>query len=249
MILTLDDFIREYTKICRLGWVKTHRLGDTGVGKTLEDLLGIQENNKNSPDFGDYELKSCRLESSSMLTLFTKTPDPKGAASVLRQSFGYISRKHGNDRLVLHESLWVNHLTSIANTGRFLTLVCRQGKVCIVDEYNKEYGYWDYSTLQPAFEEKYKNKLVYARAHARGKRRSPNEEFKFVEAYEVSGFDYDSFISLVEQGNIVVDLRIGQYNDARRKGKTHDHGTGFRITEKDQPLLFKIRRKIVSIDE
>ncbi len=74
MIETLNDFIREYQKICQMGWIKTHRSGPTGIGKTLEDLLGIVENNIDGPDFGDYELKSCRLNSNSMLTIFTKTP-------------------------------------------------------------------------------------------------------------------------------------------------------------------------------
>ena len=77
MITTLDDFIREYTKIKTMGWVKTHRSGPTGIGKTLEDLLGIVENNIDGPDFGDYELKSCRLNSNSMLTILQKHLNPK----------------------------------------------------------------------------------------------------------------------------------------------------------------------------
>lgn len=43
MIYTLEDFIREYRKIKEMGWIRTHRAGPTGVGKTLEDLLGIEE--------------------------------------------------------------------------------------------------------------------------------------------------------------------------------------------------------------
>lgn len=53
MIYTLEDFIREYRKIKEMGWIRTHRAGPTGVGKTLEDLLGIEENNHDAPDFGD----------------------------------------------------------------------------------------------------------------------------------------------------------------------------------------------------
>lgn len=41
MIVTLEDFIREFTKIKERGWIQTHRTGPTGIGKTLEDLLGI----------------------------------------------------------------------------------------------------------------------------------------------------------------------------------------------------------------
>ena len=84
MIETLDDFVSEYAKICGMGWIRTHRTGSTGIGKTLEDLLGIMENNKDEPDFGEYELKSCRLSSNSMLTIFTKTPLPPGVVNKLR---------------------------------------------------------------------------------------------------------------------------------------------------------------------
>ena len=58
MLTTLDDFIREYQKILDMGWIRTHRSGPTGIGKTLGDLLGIPENNIDGPDSGDYELKS-----------------------------------------------------------------------------------------------------------------------------------------------------------------------------------------------
>jgi hypothetical protein len=61
----------------------------------------------------------------------------------------------------------------------------------------------------------------------------------------LSSFDYDAFVALLEQGKIYVDLRIGQYHDGAKEGQTHDHGTGFRIKEIDQPLLFKINRRIV----
>ena len=87
MISTLDDFIIEYKKICDMGWIKTHRAGPTGIGKTLEDLLGIEENNIDGPDFGEYELKSCRIESNSMLTMFTRAPEPANANTYLRLKY------------------------------------------------------------------------------------------------------------------------------------------------------------------
>lgn len=243
MIYTIDDFIREYKKISEMGWIKTHRSGPTGIGKTLEDLLGIQENNIDGPDFGDYELKSCRLNSNSMLTIFTKTPQPKGAVNTLRLTFGYSSDKYDNDEKVLHATLSANKYVSINNTGRSLIIVCDSEKISIVAEDKKPYAYWTRDQLQKAFEKKYKNKFVYAKAKNKGEK--ANEEFWFVEAYEVSGFNYDAFVELLEMGNIYVDLRIGQYHTGKKKGQTHDHGTGFRIKEKDQPLLFKNQNRIV----
>ena len=243
MITTIDEFIEKYTQICNMGWIKTHRSGPTGIGKTLEDLLGIIENNIDGPDFGDYELKSCRLDSNSMLTIFTKTPQPQGAANTLRMTFGYSSDAYDNDEKVLHSTLSADRFVTVADTGHSLKVSCSDTKISIIAEDGKEYAYWTRDKLKEAFEKKYKGKFVYAKAHSRGS--GANEEFKFVEAYEVSGFDYDAFVSLLEQGKIYIDLRIGQYHGGAKDGQTHDHGTGFRIKENDQSLLLKINKRIV----
>lgn len=243
MIKTLCEFIDAYKKIRAQGWIKTHRPGSTGIGKTLEDLLGITENNIDGPDFGDYELKSCRLNSNSMLTMFTKTPQPRGAVNTLRQVFGYSSDSYNNNEKVLHATLSADSFVSIANTGRQLIIVCSPSKISIVADDHKEYAYWTKEQLQNAFEKKYKNKFIYAKALSRGV--GASEQFNFVDAYEVSGFDYKAFISLLEQGKIYIDLRIGQYHGGTKDGQTHDHGTAFRIKEIDQPYLFKVNKKIV----
>lgn len=243
MIYTLDDFIREYRKICDMGWITTHRAGPTGIGKTLEDLLGIPENNIDGPDFGDYELKSCRLDSNSMLTMFTRAPQPARTNTYLRLKYGYSSGAYDNDEKVLHATLSADRFTPIADTGHKLKIWCDVDGIYIMSEDGVENVFWSRDALKKCFEKKYKNKFVYAKAQSRGT--GANEQFRFVEAYEVSGFDYEAFIDLLEEGKIYVDLRIGQYHNGPNKGKTHDHGTGFRIKEIDQPRLFKINRKIV----
>ncbi len=226
-----------------MNWIRTHRAGPTGIGKTLEDLLGIQENNLDAPDFGYYELKSCRVASNSMLTIFTKTPQPQGAANTLRMTFGYSSLVYDNNEKVLHSTLSANRFTPIADTGRSLKICCSDTKISIVADDDLEYGYWTRESLKRSFENKYKNKFVYAKAYSRGS--GANEEFKFFSAYEVSGFNYDSFVKLLEEGKIYIDLRIGQYHGGPKDGQTHDHGTGFRIKEIDQPLLFTVNKQIV----
>jgi len=239
MITTLEEFVEEYKRIKDMGWIKTHRSGPTGIGKTLEDLLGIPENNHTGPDFGVYELKSCRINSQSMLTMFTKTPQPARANTYLRKKYGYSSSVYDNDEKVLHSTLTATRFVPIANTGHSLKIVCDATKISIASEKEIENVYWDKGALRTAFEKKYKGKFVYAKALNRGL--GSDEEFLFRDAYEVSGFDYDAMIKLLEEGKLFVDLRIGQYDD----GRTHDHGTGFRIREIDQPLLFKVINKIV----
>lgn len=242
MIVTIDDFIMEFRKIKEMGWIQTHRSGPTGIGKTLEDLLGIPENNFDEPDFGDYELKSCRINSQSMLTMFTRAPQPARANTYLRKKYGYSSNVYDNEERVLHSTLSANRFTTITGSANMLKIHCREDGIYIESQDTIENVFWRKETLKKCFEKKYKNKFVYVKALNRGT--DSNEEFKFIEAIEVSGFNYDAFMSLLESGKIYVDLRIGQYHNGKNKGKTHDHGTGFRIREVDQPLLFKVQNKI-----
>ena len=44
-MLGYDEVVKKLREIKEMGYIKTHRAGDTGIGKTLEDLLGIKENN------------------------------------------------------------------------------------------------------------------------------------------------------------------------------------------------------------
>jgi hypothetical protein len=77
------EIIKKLKEIKKMGYIKTRRAGNTGVGKTLEDLLGIKENNIPGPNAHMIELKAARKNASSMLTLFTKSPLPPKANSVL----------------------------------------------------------------------------------------------------------------------------------------------------------------------
>lgn len=237
-ITTINDFIREFTRIKNLGWIKTHRAGPTGIGKTLEDLLGIPENNTIGPDFGNYELKSARINSQSMLTLFTKSPAPRGVNGFLLQRFGYPSDNYDNDRNVLHATLSTNYFSPVSNTGNSLRINCSNDRISIESNFGIENAYWTRNVLENAFNRKYRHTLIFVKADSRYSGR--DEELNFLEAFELSGFDFFKMMELLEQGRIYVDIRIGQYPD----GRAHDHGTGFRLRIIDLPLLFSTRNRI-----
>lgn len=240
-MITLDEFKERFIEIKNMGWIKTHRAGTTGIGKTLEDLLGIHENNIQGPDFGRYELKSMRKNANSMLTLITKSPDePTGANTLLRLNYGYSSNAYDNDEKVLHSTLSATKFTKISNTGHSLKVSCTSDKINIIDENNTIVASWLISNLKAVMDKKLSDQFVFVRASSRGI--GENEEFLFDEAYLLDGFNSQAIIDLVNKGEIYVDLRIGQYHNGKNKGKTHDHGTGFRIFEKSHYLIFNIKR-------
>jgi len=69
--MTIEKFIKKFEVLKKKGFIKTHRKGPTGIGHTLEQELGMKENNIALPDIKGAELKAHRIDSSSMITLFT----------------------------------------------------------------------------------------------------------------------------------------------------------------------------------
>ena len=231
-----NELIQRLKEIKEMGYVKTHRAGNTGVGKTLEDLLGIRENNIPGPNAAMIELKSARKNAKSLLTLFTKSPSPPKANSVLLEKFGYESAR-GNGRKELHTTVNAKDFNTLKGKKGFKIDV-QQDRINLITGEGEIVGYWDRETLKKSFERKLP-KLLYVKADTKGS--GSNEEFWFNEAYLLSGFDFDNFVRLLKEGVIVVDIRIGQYSD----GKPHDHGTGFRILPDKLDLCFKYRERIM----
>ena len=231
---TYTELVKKLKAIKEMGYVKTHRAGNTGIGKTLEDLLGITENNVPGPNAAMIELKSARKNVSSMLTLFTKSPLPPGINSVLLEKFGYKGR-HGVKRLETTVNA-VNYNQLKGKQGFKIDI--QQNRVNLITANNEIVAYWDKETLKNYFERKLP-KLLYVKAETRGS--GSNEEFWFNEVWLLSGFDFESFVQLLKEGIILVDIRIGQYPD----GKTHDHGTGFRVFPDKLDLCFSYRERII----
>jgi len=230
------ELIRKLKDIEKRGYIKTHRVGTTGVGKTLEDLLGITENNIPGPNAAMIELKSARKNAKSMLTLLTKSPLPPKANSVLLERFGYESAR-GNKRKELHTTVTAKEFNTLKGKPGF-KIDIRKDRVNLTTPENEIIGYWDKETLKNSFERKLP-KLLYVKAETRGK--DSNEEFWFNEAWLLSGFDFDNFIQLLKERVILVDIRIGQYPD----GRPHDHGTGFRVFPGKLDLCFSHRKRIM----
>jgi len=235
-IITYPELIHKLRAIKEKGYIKTHRKGQTGIGKTLEDLLGIKENNVPGPNAAMIELKSTRKNVSSMVTLFTKQPQPRGANIMLLERFGYMSARE-NDRKELHTTVNAQLFNQLKGKPGFKINI-KVNRIELVNINNEVLGYWNKETLKGCFETKLP-KLLFVKAETRGK--GVNEEFWYNEAWLLSGFVFDRFIEALKQRIILVDIRIGQFPD----GRTHDHGTGFRIFPDKLDLCFEYREKII----
>ncbi|MBU2523772.1 glycosyl hydrolase [Patescibacteria group bacterium] len=209
-------------KIKKTGFVKTHRNGNTGIGKTLEDLLGIKENNIPLPDIGEVaELKSYRKSAQSMMTLFTLEPLPKGGDRdrILLDGFGY-SKRDNNRSKELHSTL-----SSKRFNNQGLRLKVEPNKIRVIGKSRRLNIYWDMASLEQKFNKKLPA-LVYILADT--KIVSEKEHFHFNEGYFLDGFDFEAFKKRVKNDDIVVDFRMYYCPN----GSVRNHGTGFRVKMK-----------------
>jgi len=234
-MLEYTEVLAKLKEVEKMKFIKTHRSGPTGVGKTLEDLLGIEENNIPGPNAHMLELKSTRKNANSMVTLLTKSPLPRSANSTLLKNYGYIPS--GSDKKKLHTTVTALDFNKLGGHRGFKVNVV-QDRINLIIPDNSIVCYWNEPILRVSFEKKYHN-MLYVKAENKGK--GVNEEFWYNEAWLLEGFGFNNFKKLVKKDIILVDIRIGRNPD----GSAHDHGTGFRTFPQNFDLCFEKRERIL----
>ena len=98
-LYTKESLIAKLKAICAAGWHTNARHGNHGgVGNTLEDLLGIKENNLPIPNAAEWELKTQRLHSIALVTLCHSEPSPRAirfVPAMLLPRYGWAHKQAG----------------------------------------------------------------------------------------------------------------------------------------------------------
>ncbi len=221
--MTLKEFKKLFVQLKDKGWVQSKRQGPTGVGQTLEKYLDLTENNVSLPDLGEIELKAHRINSNSMITLFTfnrkawkmkpleaiktyGTPDENGRLGL----YFTMSRAPNSKGLFIHiegDSISVRHIS-----GQII-------------------AQWQLKTLAERFMQKMPCLILVS---AFSEMRGDIEWFKYDRAQLLTGTSVDIIRTELLSENILVDLRLHD-----KITRARNHGTGFRAYENKLPLLFK----------
>ena len=239
------DLLRiKLEEIKKMGWIKNQRPGNVGgIGNTLEDLLDIAENNLQLPDFGDWELKSQRVATGSLLMLFHSEPKPRNARivpQILLPLYGWPHQEAGI-RYPANERSFRQTINAMAYSDRGFTVNVDWKNQCIFISFNYSMiderhshlrdfikngvgtgdicpnPYWTFVDVNKKLSTKLKN-LIYVKAET--KYVNGEEYFRYNEIEAYIDPTLDKFLELVEKGEIYVDF------DARTG---HNHGTKFRI--------------------
>ena len=235
-ILALKE---KLDKIKNLGWIECKNKNKSVTGKTLENLLEINPDNFEIPDYNTIEIKSKVSKRENYIDLFCATPDSYVLETKrLYDKYGYID---SNNYKILNFVLYGEFLKSINNEYSAKLRIDYKNKKVIMEVYNKDnelidnLSSWSFELL----EEKLCRKLNYVCLVEGDKKFSHNvlyvryDKYKF---YKLKKFS--NFIRLLKRGQIRISFTLGVYKSGSKSGKMHDHGTQFSIRKENVKLLF-----------
>ncbi|MFA5799398.1 MAG: MvaI/BcnI family restriction endonuclease [Candidatus Peribacteraceae bacterium] len=252
-IYTKESLIEKLLEIVKKGWIPNSRHGNHGgIGNTLEDLLGIKENNLPIPNAAEWELKTQRLNSTSLTTLFHIEPSPRAirfVPQVLLPKYGWAhqedGKKYPKGEMSFRQTI---HGKSRSDRGFKVEIDRKNRKILIsfgakaVDSRHKDWiksvkkrvglgelnpqPYWGFDDLEHKAGTKLLNAFyVQAEVKAKNKR----EYYHYAKVMMLQNFSFEGFLKALEEGKILVDF------DARTG---HNHGTKFRLRQDCLPMLY-----------
>ncbi len=255
MVLTKESLIAKLIEVTKMGWIQSARPGNAGgIGNTLEDILGITENNLPIPNATEWELKCQRIGTSSLTTLFHMEPSPRALRFVHEVFLPFYGWKHRSieDEMSFRQTL--NGCTR-SNRGFGIVIDRSHRKVMVsfdykaVSEMHKKWldsvreriglheldpqPYWGFGDLRNKAGTKLLN-CFYVRAEAKFIGRK--EYFKYSQIFILERFDFEKFLDAIENASILIDF------DARSH---HNHGTKFRLRQDKLPELYESVRQII----
>ena len=253
-IYTKDSLITELKKISARGWLENARPGNSGgIGNTLEDLLGIDENNLPIPNASEWELKSQRLNTTALTTLFHFEPSPRAirfVPQVLLLNYGWrhkeAEKKYPEDEMSFRQTI---HGLTPSDRGFMVKIDRTNQKIAIsfdssrVSEIHRDWldnvrnrigldeldpqPYWGFDDLANKAGTKLLN-CFYVQAEV--KKQDSREFYKYSKVMMLQKFNFDGFLNQIVEGNILIDF------DARTG---HNHGTKFRMRQNCLPNLYE----------
>ena len=253
-LFTKEELIKKLQKLADMGWVLNGRFGNHGgIGNTLEDYLGITENNLPIPNAAEWELKTQRTNTSSLITLFHMEPSPRAVhfvPKILLPLYGWTHQKAGStyktEEMSFRQTI---HAQSHSDRG-FIVKIDRINKKVFVSfdasrvskrhskwlaEVKRKVGlkelnpqpYWGFDDLEHKAGTKLTN-CFFVQADV--KKEGGKEYYWYRKVKMLQKFNFEKLLKALENGTMLIDF------DARTG---HNHGTKFRLRQNYLPFLYE----------
>jgi hypothetical protein len=234
----LKELKETLERISGRGFIKSHRLNNTGIGKTLEDEMDITENNYPEGDFKlgniSVELKAQRRWASSRITLTTKEPTWSLDKLETIKKIGYPDAQ-GRTGLKITVST-----TRPSPQGISMKIV--DGEIQIISKKIGKICFYKIKNLIDIIKKKFGDNLLLVIADTDYGKDKTIELFHYNEAILFSGFNEKGFKRLLDEGKIIWEFRL----HIKESGAIRDHGSGFRMSRRYLKELFDKDNIIIS---
>ena len=233
-----SELLDKIKRISEEGFIKTLRVGDTGVGFTLETKLDIKANANQSPDYKGIELKSFRKKKNRSGRTTMKSQVPNWDLSNLKSSKEILFKRGKFNELKKRHQLFHEHSTIKTNSYSMKLLLDDSKNYLYQIFINAENQIekdvvWDLNLLISKLKKKHKE-TFWVSATTMGKSGDENESFKYENIKHTGYFSEKNFLTLIETGRITLDYTIKE----KPNGGVKDQGYLFKIHSKDLELLF-----------
>ena len=205
----------------------TLRKGDTGLGFTLEEKLGIKANSSKQPDYKGIELKAGR-GTKTRTTLFAQVADwsisPCKKSTEILNKYGY---ERGEDF-----KLYCTVTTQRENT-QGLSFIYDQSNDELQEWHNKSnlVAVWPSQLLQNRLKEKHAETFW---VEAKNSIIDDIEYFQLISVTHTKSPTVSQLMPLIQSGVITMDHLIKK----NAKGRVSEKGPLFKMNKRDLDLLF-----------
>lgn len=251
---TKEQLIEKLVEIKNSGWIQNARPGNAGgVGNTIENILGIEENNLPIPNATEWELKCQRSNTTSLTTLFHMEPSPRAmkfVPQIFLPKYGWkhaqAGKRYSEEEMSFRQTI---HGNSESDRGFKVVINNNERKVLIsfdsnsVDSRHSDWlqnvktnvglneldpqPYWGFDDLFHKAGTKLIN-CFYLLADS--KREKGVEYFSYDKILMLQKFSIEKFTEGLNDSFVLVDF------DARTG---HNHGTKFRLRQNRLPDLYE----------
>ena len=239
-----EDLKKKLIEIRDRGYIDSLRDGSSGVGYTLETLLGKEEDTLPFPDYNGVEIKSYRRNPDRNINFFSLVPDgdaPFPYERILRY-VGYPDKDYPEYK-VFHMDLNAKEKTrvnSITNAWIYVDrkekkvsfLVSKMGRMKPVNVS------WSFEQIMERINIKMRKLLL---VEADFKTSGGHQKFHYIKFRYMELKKENLFVDLIENGTISISIKLSIDKRPESLGFIRDHGCTFFINLKDIEKLYSLK--------
>jgi len=232
----LAELLDHFDRVSSMGWIRSMRSGDTGIGYTFETLIGLKENNDKSADYKGIEIKCKKTKisgtGSGKINLFQQAPVWAKKETAIERI-----KRIGKLEDDGHYSCYSQITTTPNNLELALKPNHEKNQIDLIKAF-EFLGHWPNDVLDARLQEKH-NRTIFIKADVKAS--TEGQQFRYKEVVYCERPSIEKFIELVQTRQLVFEFLMSE----KPRAKVRNHGYPWRLVNEDiLSELFSLQVKI-----